>query len=55
MFESMAYEEGDVVFDIDLRKRAEGGWGSDEVRKGSLPLVLTTLLGIPNDAYGDIP
>ena len=57
MFESITHEEADVVFGIDLRKWAEGGWGSDEVRRDTLPPVLTTLLdrlkasydGLPND------
>jgi hypothetical protein len=54
VFESVTHEEGDVVFGIDLRKWAEGGWGSDEVRRDSLPPVLTTLLKNLNTAYGDI-
>lgn len=54
MFESIAHEEGDVVFGIDLRKWAEGGWGSDEVRKESLPPVLTMLLGALEEAYEKI-
>ena len=53
VFESITHEEGDAVFGIDLRKWAEGGWGSDEVRKDSLPPVLTTLLTTLGDAYGD--
>jgi len=53
VFESITHEEGDAVFGIDLRKWAEGGWSSDEVRKDSLPPVLTTLLSTLVDAYGD--
>lgn len=55
VFESVTHEEGDVVFGIDLRKWAEGGWGSDEVRKDTLPPVLTTLLNALNTRYGKIP
>ena len=55
VFESITHEEGDAVFGIDLRKWAEGGWGTDEVRKDSLPPILTTLLDNLNGAYGDIP
>ena len=56
VFESISHEEADVVFGIDLRKWAEGGWGSDEVRRDNIPPVLTTLLDtLKNEAYGDIP
>ena len=55
MFESVTHEEGGAVFGIDLRKWVEGGWGSDEVRRDSLPPVLTTLLNALNAEYGDIP
>ncbi|KAF9646360.1 hypothetical protein BDM02DRAFT_3099970 [Thelephora ganbajun] len=55
VFESITHEEGDSVFGIDLRKWAEGGWGSDEIRRDSLPPVLTTLLNALNVQYGKIP
>jgi hypothetical protein len=55
VFESIAHEEGDSVFGIDLRKWAEGGWGSDEVRRDSLPPVLVTLLKTLKNAYNKIP
>lgn len=54
MFESIAHEEGGNVFGIDLRRWAESGWGSDEVRKDSLPPVLTMLLNSLNAEYADI-
>ena len=54
VFESVTHEEGDTVFGIDLRKWAEGGWGSDEVRRESVPPVLTTLLNALNAKYGEI-
>ena len=54
LFESVSHEEGDSVSGIDLRKWAEGGWSSDEVRKDSLPPVLTTLLDALNTKYGEI-
>lgn len=54
MFESITHEEGDSVFGIDLKKWADGGWGNDEVRRDSLPPVLTTLLNALNAEYGDI-
>jgi len=54
VFESVTHEEGDVVFGIDLRKWAEGGWGSDEIRRETLPPVLTTLLNALNTQYGKI-
>lgn len=54
MFESIAHEEADVVFGIDLRKWAEGGWGSDEVRRDTIPPVLTALLNSLNAEYAEI-
>ena len=54
VFESITHEEGDAVFGIGLRKWAEGGWGSEEVRKDCLPPILTTLLDNMNDAFGDV-
>ena len=55
LFESVSHEEGDGVFGIDLRKWAEGGWTSDEVRRDTLPPVLTILLDALNTKYGEIP
>lgn len=55
VFESVTHEEGDSAFGIDLKKWAEGGWSSDEVRRDSLPPVLTTLLNALNAQYGNIP
>ena len=54
VFESITHEEGDSVFGIDLRKWADGGWGSDEVRRDSLPPVLTALLNALNAQYDEI-
>ena len=54
MFESITHEEGDSVFGIDLRRWADGSWGSDEVRRDSLPPVLTMLLNALNAQYGEI-
>ena len=54
MFESVTHEEEDSVFGIDLRRWAEGGWGSDEVRKDTLPPILTMLLNDLNAHYGEI-
>jgi len=54
VFESVTHEEGDVVFGIDLKKWAEGGWSNDEVRRDTLPPVLTTLLNALNAQYGKI-
>jgi hypothetical protein len=55
VFESIAHEEADSVFGIDLRKWAEGGWGNEEVKRDTLPPVLTTLLNALNAQYGKIP
>lgn len=54
VFESVAHEEADVVFGIDLRKWVEGGWGNDEVRRDTIPPVLTTLLDALESRYEDI-
>lgn len=55
VFESITHEECDNHFGIDLRKWVEGGWGSDEVRRDSLPPVFTTLMNGLNTKYGGIP
>lgn len=47
LYESAAHDESDVVFGIDLRKWAEGGWStlaSGEEKKEFIPPVLVALL-----------
>lgn len=58
MYESVSHDESDVVFGIDLRKWAEGGWFSltgGEEKKEILPPVFTYLLNGLTDAYGRLP
>ncbi|KAF8909412.1 hypothetical protein CPB84DRAFT_1743969 [Gymnopilus junonius] len=59
IYESLAHDESDVVFGIDLRKWAEGGWyaltqGENE-KKEVIPLVLTALLSGLDAAYERVP
>ncbi|KAF7770556.1 hypothetical protein Agabi119p4_6530 [Agaricus bisporus var. burnettii] len=54
VYESVAHAESDVVFGIDLRKWAEGGWftlTSGEEKKATIPPVITSLLNALNDTY----
>ncbi|KXN86633.1 Rho-GTPase-activating protein 8 [Leucoagaricus sp. SymC.cos] len=54
VYESVAHEESDVVFGIDLRKWTEGGWftlTSGAEKKDTIPPVITALLNALNDAY----
>jgi hypothetical protein len=54
VYESIAHEESDVVFGIDLRKWAEGGWfalTSGEEKKATVPPVVTALLNGLNQAF----
>jgi hypothetical protein len=56
-YDSMAHDESDVVFGIDLRKWAEGGWSTihnGEERKDQVPPMLSTLLNALNDKYQKI-
>ncbi|KAG5649730.1 hypothetical protein H0H81_002332 [Sphagnurus paluster] len=58
VYESVAHDESDVVFGIDLRKWAEGGWHAlttGEEKKELVPPVLTALLGGLEEAYGRLP
>jgi hypothetical protein len=58
LYESVAHGESDVVFGIDLRKWAEGGWNaltSGEERKDLIPPVLTALLDALTETYGRLP
>lgn len=57
VYESVAHAESDVVFGIDLRKWAEGGWfalTSGEEKKATIPPVITALLNGLNDIYAKL-
>lgn len=58
VYESVAHDESDVLFGIDLRKWAEGGWstlpaGGDDSQ--TIPPVVTALLNGITAAYGKLP
>jgi hypothetical protein len=56
-YESVAHDELDVVFGIDLRKWAEGGWSTvtgEEEKKDQVPPMLLTLLNALKDRYEKI-
>lgn len=59
VYESVAHDESDVVFGIDLRKWSAGGWtplaagGGDD--KQVIPSVVTALLAGLSEAYKKIP
>ena len=58
VYESLSHDESDVVFGIDLRKWAEGGWYAltqGEVKKDAIPPVLTVLLHGLDEAYERLP
>lgn len=57
VYESVAHDESDVVFGIDLRKWAEGGWYTlqGETKKDAIPPVLTMLLHGLGEAYERLP
>ncbi|KAF9245227.1 hypothetical protein BU15DRAFT_41061 [Melanogaster broomeanus] len=58
LYESVAQDESDVVFGIDLRKWAEGGWSaltSGEEKKELIPPVLTALLNGVTESYTRLP
>lgn len=58
LYESVAHDESDVVFGIDLRKWAEGGWNaltSGERKKETVPPVLTALLDGLTESYTRLP
>jgi hypothetical protein len=58
VYESVSHIETDVVFGIDLRRWAEGGWdtvSSGEPRKIDLPPVVPALLNALTEAYGRLP
>ncbi|KAG9312988.1 hypothetical protein JVU11DRAFT_6426 [Chiua virens] len=54
LYESVAHDESDVVFGIDLRKWAEGGWSaltSGEEKNEKIPPVLSALLDSLTESY----
>ncbi|KAJ7760434.1 hypothetical protein B0H16DRAFT_1813870 [Mycena metata] len=58
VYESVSHVETDVVFGVDLRRWAEGGWdtvSSGEPRKHNLPPVLPALLTALTEAYKRLP
>ncbi|CAK5273950.1 unnamed protein product [Mycena citricolor] len=58
VYESVSHVETDVVFGIDLRRWAEGGWdaiSSAEPRKHDIPPVVTSLLAALTEAYSKLP
>ena len=58
VYESVAHDESDVVFGIDLRKWADlGTWNATgtEEKKDTVPPVLTTLLTALLETYPKIP
>ena len=58
VYESVSHDESDVVFGIDLRKWAEGGWYAltqGEAKKDAIPPVLTALLFGLDEAYEKLP
>ncbi|KIM44972.1 hypothetical protein M413DRAFT_17839 [Hebeloma cylindrosporum] len=58
IYESVAHDESDVVFGIDLRKWSEGGWyalTNGEEKKELVPPVLTALLAGLDVAYERVP
>jgi hypothetical protein len=58
VYESVAHEESDVLFGIDLRRWSEGGWDSlhgEAQDKPLVPPVLTVLLNGLTQAYSQLP
>ena len=58
VYESVAHDECDVVFGIDLRKWAEGGWTAVSTgleRNDLVPPVIMALLDGLNEAYKKLP
>ncbi len=56
VYESISHDESDVVFGIDLRKWADGGWfemQADE-KKDKIPAVVTGLFEALNQSYAKI-
>lgn len=59
VYESVAHDESDVVFGIDLRKWSEGGWSMlmspTEEHKENIPPVVEALLNAITAAYDKLP
>lgn len=60
VYESVAHDESDVVFGIDLRRWAEGSWTAvtspeDDGKKDLIPPVITALLSGLDRAYTKLP
>lgn len=58
VYESVAHDESDVLFGIDLRRWSEGGWSplqNEAQNKLLVPPVLTTLLDGLTQAYLKVP
>ncbi|RXW11827.1 hypothetical protein EST38_g14029, partial [Candolleomyces aberdarensis] len=56
IYESVAHDESDVVFGIDLRKWAEDGLSATtDEKKDAIPSVLTALLSGVEEAYSRAP
>lgn len=58
VYESVAHDEFDVVFGVDLRKWAEGGWdalSTGQEKKELVPPVLTVLLDGLSEGYKKLP
>ncbi|VDC00964.1 unnamed protein product [Peniophora sp. CBMAI 1063] len=58
LYESIAHDEPDVVFGIDLRKWADGGWGAlagNEEKKELVHPVFAALFTAITQAYAKLP
>ena len=58
IYESVSHDEADVVFGIDLRRWAEGGWHeltTGEDKKELIPPVVTALFNGLAEAYQQLP
>ena len=58
VYESVAHDESDVLFGIDLRRWSEGGWSAlhgEAQDKPLIPPVLTVLLDGLQQAYSKLP
>ena len=58
VYESVAHDESDVLFGIDLRRWSEGGWSAlhgEAQNKPLIPPVLTVLLEGLQQAYPKLP